>query len=109
MRTKLGRYYKKSRKKYTAIVRTIVTKHVKGELVKFVVLGNVSRGGEVLADHLNVRSGFWSRELKKGDVICVEGTVCEYFRRNTGNTDYGLKDAWVVKNYGETDATTTSI
>ena len=93
MRMKLRRLRGK-RKRFTALF----LRRERRAGLDLVLLTNVSRRGEEVADHVWVEDGYWSRDWEDGDKVRVEARIEEYERRS-GRRDYRLRDLWPIKNY----------
>lgn len=69
-----------------------------------VLLKDVRHRGEEVADHVWVEAGYWSDELRVGNLIEIQALVYHYPKGN--KYDYALGQAWLLDVLQETRPTT---
>lgn len=101
VRMKLGKL-SGERRRFTCLFLRRETRVAKsGKSLATVLLTDVRRRGELLADHIWVEDGYWSRDVLEGDMVRVEGRVDEYVKtfRGESRLDYRIRDLWLLRNY----------
>ena len=71
---------------------------------RVVLLKDVRHRGEEVADHVWVEAGYWSDELRVGDLVEIQALVYHYPKQN--KHDYALGQAWLLDVLQETRPTT---